>query len=360
MVIQSGRDSIPNKQDRLHTSNRRNRRAMVDKRGIAEPLSSASPLSHTHKAEPIYLGVDVSKAWLDIADTKGRRARVANEDDAIRSAFAGPWAGGAYIVCEATGGYERALMRVARDLQLPLRRIHPSRARAFGQATAKLAKTDALDAQMLAKFAAFTVTEPWDPTPTQSHQELADMVSRLTQLKDLHHSEVCRAQMDISAAIRQSLAAMIDTIKAQIDAMQKAIDAWIAAHPRLRENAKILRSCKGIGPQSAQAILAMLPEIGTLNRRKVAALVGVAPITKTSGSSIKSASITGGRKALRDSLFMAALTASQHNPTFKTFYDRLRAKGKPHKVALIAVLRKLIITLNAMIHAKKMFEPLLT
>ena len=360
MVTQLVRVSITNKSDRSNTPDRPNRRAIPDKCPIAEPLSSVPPLSQTREPEPVFIGVDVSKAWIDIADTKGRRARVANEDEAIRSAFTGPWVSCAHIVCEATGGYERALMRVARDLGLPLRRVHPNRARAFGQATAKLAKTDALDAQMLAKFAAFTVDEPWEPSPAPNHQELADMVSRLTQLKALHQSEVCRAQMDVPVAIRRSIAAMTATIKAQIDAMQDAIDALIAADPDLRENAKLLRSCKGIGPQSAQAILALLPEIGTLNRRKVAALVGVAPITKTSGSSVKSASIKGGRKALRDILFMAALTASKHNPTFKTFYDRLRASGKPHKVALIAVLRKLITTLNAMIHSQKVFNPALT
>ena len=311
-------------------------------------------------ADPVFIGADVSKGWIDIADTQGRKVRVANEYGAIGAAFAGAWSQCVNLVCEATGGYERTLMRVALDRGLPLRRVHPSRARAFGQATSRLAKTDALDAQMLARFAAFTLNEPPAPLPSQAAQALADMVSRLTQLSDLRQSESCRAQQAAGAAIRKSTDAVLKVLERQIEAMQQAIDAFIAQDPALSRNAAILRSCKGVGPKSAQAILAMLPEIGQLNRRKIAALVGVAPITKRSGSSINHASITGGRKALRDILFMAALTASKHNPVFNSFYERLRANGKPHKLALIAVLRKLVITLNAMISSRQTFRLALT
>jgi transposase len=311
-------------------------------------------------AVPALVGVDVSKSWVDFADTHGRKERVANEYEPLKAALLGPWSNCANLVCEATGGYERVLMRVAREVGAPLRRVHPNRARAFGQATGRLARTDPLDALTLAKFAAFTVDEPWAPLPDAKAVELADMVSRLTQLTDLHQSEACRLKMPVGPAIKTSILAVMKTIKAQIDAMQQAIDAFVAADPVLSENAKILRSCKGIGPKSAQAILGLLPEIGTLNRRKIAALVGVAPIDKSSGSSIHHASIAGGRKSLRDILFMAALTASKHNPTFKVFYDRLRASGKPHKVALIAVLRKLITTLNAMINSRQTFDSALT
>lgn len=311
-------------------------------------------------AEPLFVGVDVSKDWIEIADTQGRALRVVNEEAAIAAAFSGPWSTCANMVCEATGGYERALMRVAKQRGLPLRRVHPNRARAFGQMTAKPAKTDALDARMLARFAAFTAHEPRPALPDARTQELADMVSRLNQLTDLHQSESCRVQQAATAKTKASIKAVLKVIAAQIDAMQEAIDAFIADDPTLSQNVRIMRSCKGVGPKSAQAILAMLPEIGALNRRKIAALVGVAPITRASGSSVNHASIKGGRKALRDILFMAALTASKHNPVFKTFYERLRASGKPHKLALIAVLRKLITTLNAMINSQQMFKIALT
>jgi transposase len=298
----------------------------------------------------------VSKSWIDIADTCGRALRVANDETAIAAAFKGHWPSCTDMVCEATGGYERALMRVAKQRGLPLRRVHPNRARAFGQMTARLAKTDALDARMLAEFAAFTASEPRQPLPTAPSLELADMVSRLGQLTDLHQSETCRIKLAEGARIKASITAVLKVIKAQIDAMQDAIDAFIAQDPTLSQNLKLLRWCKGVGPKSAQAILAMAPEIGALNRRQIAALVGVAPITRASGSSIHYASITGGRKALRDILFMAAMTASKHNPTFKVFYERLRANGKPHKLALIAVLRKLVTTLNAIISSRQPFK----
>ena len=160
--------------------------------------------------------------------------------------------------------------------------------------------------------------------------------------------------------IKASIAAVLEVVKAQIDAIQHAIDAFIADDPTLRQNAKLLRSCKGVGPKSAQAILAKLPEMAPSTAARSPLSSGIAPITKASGSSIHHASITGGRKALRDILFMAALTASKHNPTFKVFYERLRANGKPHKLALVAVLSKLVTTLNAIIKSRQPFKIALT
>jgi len=331
----------------------RSRGTAGGKRIPAKPLSSERAAHDPAPVKPRFVGVDVSKSWIDIADASGGKERVANQARAIAAAFRGRWSDCTSIVCEATGGYERALMDVASAQGLPLRRAHPNRVHAFARASCGLAKTDALDAKMLAKFAAFTADEPAQPLPSAKTRELAAMVARIVQLTDLHQSETCRSKMEPVAAVKASLAG-------QIKAMQKAIDAFVAADPILKENAAILRSCKGVGPKSAQAILAMLPEIGTLDRRKIAALVGVAPITRSSGSSINAASITGGRKALRDILFMAALSASSHNPTFKAFYDRLRADGKPHKLALVAVIRKLIVTLNAMVKTRQTFKNALT
>lgn len=330
------------------------------KRLLAKPLSSDLAAPAACEVKPRFVGVDISKSWIDIADTAGRKQRVTNEASAIDAAFAGPWSDCAVIVCEATGGYEHAFMDVAEAQGLALRRAHPNRVHAFARASCGLAKTDDLDAKMLAKFAAFTADEPARPLPSAKARKLAALVARLVQLTDLSQSEICRAKMEPAAAIKASIEAVLQILGLQIKAMQQAIDAFIAADPVLKANNAILRSCKGVGPKSAQAILAMLPEIGTLDRRKIAALVGVAPITRSSGSSINAASITGGRKALRDILFMAALSASSHNPTFKAFYNRLRADGKPHKLAIVAVIRKLVVTLNAMVKTGKTFENALT
>lgn len=330
------------------------------KRLLAKPLSSKRPAQPPCRIAPRFVGVDVSKSWLDIADTAGNKQRVANEGSAIAAAFAGAWSNCAVVVCEATGGYERALMEVAQAQGLPLRRAHPNRVHAFAKASCGLAKTDALDAKMLARFAAFTADEPASRLPSAQTRELAAMVARVVQLTDLRQSETCRSKMEPVAAVKASLLAVLQILGEQIKAMQKSIDAFVAADPVLKANDAILRSCKGVGPKSAQAIMAMLPEIGTLDRRKIAALVGVAPITRSSGSSINAASITGGRKALRDILFMAALSASSHNPTFKAFYDRLRADGKPHKLALVAVIRKIVVTLNAMVKTRQNFKSALT
>ncbi len=330
----------------------------IDYRANAAP--DAGPPASPPFAKPLFVGIDVSKSWVDIADSSGGKQRVSNETASLTAALKKYRPACVNMVCEATGGYERALMQVAAKLGLPLRRVHPNRARAFGQATGQLGKNDALDAKMLEKFAAFTASEPPTPLPSAQTQELAAMVSRLNQLTDLRQSETCRAEQAGDGRIKASISAMLKVINAQIDAMQEAIDTFIAADPTLSENARLVRSCKGVGPKTVQAILALLPEIGTLNRRKIAALVGVAPITCKSGSSIHHASIAGGRKPLRDILFMAALSASAHNPTFKAFRDRLKASGKPHKLVLVAVMRKLITTLNAIIKSRQPFKTSLT
>lgn len=324
-------------------------------------LAHRQPGSKVLSAGPLCVGIDVSKDWLDIAVTSGQSLHIPNTAAAIEAALAASWARNCRnMVCEATGGYERVLMQVAAERGLPLRRIHPNRARAFAQATARLAKTDKLDAQVLARFAAFTAGEPAPPLPAARTQTLAALVSRLNQLTDLRQAESCRAKQAPDACIKASIDAVLAVLDVQIETVQRAIDHLIASDRTLAQKASLIRSCKGIGPKSTQAILALLPEIGGLDRRKIAALVGVAPLTRKSGSSIDHANIAGGRKPLRDILFMAALSASAHNPTFKAFRDRLRANGKPHKLIITAVIRKLIVTINAMIKSGTSFRAALT
>ena len=199
---------------------------------VARRRSASTDLSAV--AGPLCIGVDVSKDWLDIADTAGRAVRIANTVAAIAEALAGPWSQGCRaMVCEATGGYERPLMQVAAQLGLPLRRVHPNRARAFATAAARLAKTDAIDARMLARFAAFIADEPARPSPAPQTQTLAALVSRLDQLSDLRQSESCRAHQAHEASVKASIGAVIEVLDSQIDAIQHASDALIASDPIL-------------------------------------------------------------------------------------------------------------------------------
>ena len=211
---------------------------MVTSRGLASTDLSVA-------AGPLCIGIDVSKDWLDIADTAGRALRIANTVGAITEALAGPWSQGCRaMVCEATGGYERPLMRVAAQLGLPLRRVHPNRARAFAQARKARPKTDAIDARMLARFAAFIADEPARPLPAPQTQALAALVSRLDQLGDLRQSESCRAQQTNEACVKASIGAVIEVLDSQIGAIQQAIDVLIASDPCLSEKAGLLRVAK--------------------------------------------------------------------------------------------------------------------
>jgi transposase len=245
-------------------------------------------------ASPVFLGADVSKAWVDLSDTRGRSLRVANTIEALSAALAtADWRGAcANLVCEVTGGYERPLIAAATALALPIRRIHPSRARAFARAKAKLAKTDRIDAAVLAALAAFTADEPVPPLPGPGQRALTELMTRLTQLKDQRQAEQCRAERSESPIVRRSIAASLALLDDQIAEISAALDATIAADTVLARTATLLRTCKGVGPETCRALLAFLPELGSLNRRTVAALVGVAPITCHSGSSIRSAAIT--------------------------------------------------------------------
>lgn len=307
----------------------------------------------------IFLGVDVSKSWIDVADLQGRHKRVLNDEVTIASLFVETWAPEQCerVVCEATGGYERPLMRVAARLKLPLLRVNPTRAHSFAKAFGGHAKTDKIDARKLAAYAATVRVDECTPLPTESQQRLQNLVHRLRQIKAMHHEETCRIKQTDDRFIRSSIETLLATLGEQMKHTQKAIEEAIKMDPVLSRKNDLLRSCKGIGPQSAQAILALLPEIGTIDRKKIAALVGVAPITRKSGSSLDTAHIHGGRKALRDILYMASVTASVSNPVFKQTYARLRANGKPAKLALAAVMRKMIVTLNAMLKTDTFWSP---
>lgn len=295
-----------------------------------------------------WIGIDVAKTWLDVArsDTEAVE-RYANTAAGITQVLAlladdGP----AGIVLEASGGYEQAAVTHLGAAGLPVAVINPERARSFARALGTRAKTDALDARMLAHFGARMQPEP-RPQPEETSTALGDLVTRRRQLQEMLVAEQNRHER-ASARLRPGIEAHLDWLRQQLAELEQEIAQVIAADAVLAAKATALRSIPGIGPVVAATLLGALPELGTLTRQEVAALVGVAPINRDSGGRTGVRAIAGGRVAVRCPLYMAALTASRCG-TFKPFYDRLRAAGKPPKVALVALMRKLVVVANALL-----------
>ena len=308
----------------------------------------------------IVYGVDVSKDWIDVALTDRRVVRVAMEKAALAALALDAKAAGAEVLFEATGSYDLPLRRALGAADVAFRRVNPARARHFALSQGSGAKTDAVDALMLRRMGMALSGDP-DQLLSKTAQELKDLHSRRRQLtQDRKRERTRRHQaeaVEVLASVT-SVLAMLDTEIARFDAL---IAALIAADPALAEKAAHLRSMPGVGPVTVAALLAECPELGQVSDKEIAALAGLAPMANSSGqrdgrTSSDRRQIRGGRKTLRDVLFMAGLTACRCNPTLRAFHDRLKAKGKAPKQAIIAVTRKLLIILNAMIRTQKPYE----
>ena len=312
-------------------------------------------------ASSVVVGIDVAKAHVDVwvLGAKLEAQRFDNEAEA-HSALAATLKplGVALVLMEATGGYEAALACALQAVGLPVAVVNPRQARDFAKSMGQLAKTDRIDARMLAEFAA-TLARRDDlasfirPLADAQQQALAAMVTRRRQLVAMMLSERQRLQLAI-AVVRPSIEAMIEAIRKQLDEVEAQMVGHVQAH--YAELDKLLRSASGIGPVASATLIAELPELGKLNRREIAALVGVAPMANDSGNTKGRRRVQGGRFEIRRVLYMATLTATRHNPAIKTFYDRLLAAGKLPKVALIACMRKLVTALNAMVKTNKPWD----
>ena len=305
----------------------------------------------------IAVGIDVAKAQLDIAveptgatwtvpRSRGGLRRLQEHLQARRPTR---------IVLEASGGYERLVVATLTAAGLPVVRVNPRQIRDFARAHGTLAKTDRLDAQVLARFAA-EVRPPLRPQPSAVVQDLQDLSRRRRQLvqhraaeqQRRHHD---RAHLDLGF---DPVAAALNAALAQID---RQLAALVQAEPTLRARATWLRSIPGIGPVAAATLLAELPELGRCSRQQIAALVGVAPFNRDSGAWRGRRSCWGGRAQVRTALYMAALTAARRNPHIQAFYQRLIAAGKPAKVALVACMRKLLVLCNALCRTQTTWDP---
>jgi transposase len=301
--------------------------------------------------DKIFIGIDVSKEHLDIfVHPLSTRARVDNGAKSIAKWLKINAPSGAIVVFEATGGYERTLQKsLKKRPDLLPQRIHPAQVKSFARAFGKQAKTDAIDAEMLARAAQQLGDSLHNTVAEENIQELRDLLARKAQLQDILHGEQCRAKLaELSKTVLADLQSNIDGLKKRIIAITEAAKKLVEKNKLLKEKAKRLQAVVGVGEQVAMTTIAFLPELGQVNRKKIAALAGLAPITRQSGKGAGKAHIRGGRQPLKKALYMAALVGIRYNETLNAFYQSLLAKRKPKMVALIATARKLLIHLNAL------------
>ena len=307
------------------------------------------------KEELVYLGVDIAKAYLDAALGNEKR-RFSN--DALGHRQLINWIkqmlAPVQVICEPSGGYERALVRVLARAGVKISLVPANRVRQFARAAGILAKTDRIDAKLLCAFA--EAMQPGTISASQLEQEhLRELESQRRHLTHLLVMEQNRAARMSDLCVCKLNRRLINQIKKQIEQLDLLIEAQIKASPELSTKAQKLTAISGVGARTAALLLAQMPELGQLNRREVAALVGVAPFNRDSGRMRGKRAIYGGRRPVRHGLYMAALVAARHNPILRGFYLRLRAAGKPAKVALIATMRKLLIVLNSALKADPLY-----
>ena len=296
-----------------------------------------------------FIGIDVSKAYLDLAVHEPAQTwQVENTAPGIAALLVQLQAlHPTLIVLEASGGYELVVVAELAAAHLPVVVTNPRRVRNFARATGRLAKTDRLDAQLLAHFAAALRPE-LRPLPSADEEHLTALLTRRRQIVDMLTMEQNRLHT-VRATLRQDIEEHLTWLRTQLAKLDREIDEFIHGAPLWSDKDALLQSVPGVGPVTASTIVGLLPELGSLNRQEIAALVGLAPIAKESGKKQGKRRIFGGRAPVRSVLYMAALSACMHNPVIKRFYEHLLAQGKPKKVALTACMRKLLVILNAML-----------
>ena len=304
-----------------------------------------------------YIGMDISKAQLDVAEAGRKKTWAFNNNrqgigelvklmKRIKPVL---------IVVEASGGLEQAVVRALYLVQMPIAIVNPTRIRNFARATGQLAKTDQIDARVISQFAQ-AVRPQVRPLRSVEEEHLDALVTRRRQIVDTITAEKNR-RSTTHPALQARLEKHIRWLEKERDSLEKAIEDFIQEKAEWKEKAAILRSVSGVGPVTTSTLLAELPELGTRNRKQIAALVGVAPINKDSGPKKGKRRVFGGRASVRRTLYMATLVATRTNPVIRDFYERLLKSGKERKVALTACMRKLLTILNAMIRSMRTWQP---
>jgi transposase len=297
-----------------------------------------------------FVGIDISKTQLDLAvHGAGAPWQVAYDQAGLKQVVAQLRAlAPTLIVVEATGGLETRLVSALVAASLPVAIVNPRQVRAFAHAAGILAKTDRLDAQVLAHFAATMQPTP-RPQPDAATQQLSAVLARRQQVVDMLTAEKNRLPQQVEPALRKRLQVHITWLTREVERTEQELTQLIQQSPAWQAQDELMQSAKGVGPILSQTLLAEVPELGQLNRKQMAALIGVAPFNQESGGYRGKRRIWGGRARVRAVLYMGALVATRFNPVIKAFYERLLAAGKEKKVALTACMRKLLTILNAMV-----------
>lgn len=299
------------------------------------------------KEQKVYVGIDVAKANLDVAWAE-ESWRVTN-DAAGRSALVkrlSQIGGSVQVICEASGGYERGLLQALHRSAIKVSLVQATRVRQYARASGIWAKTDSIDAGLLCRFGQAihpTATPPLDP----QQEQLRELETQRRHLSRLLVAQKNRSAQLTQSALLKLSKSLRHQIQKQLDTIDRLIGQLIAQSDELSAKAQKLTAVTGVGPRTAALLLAQMPELGELNRREAAALAGLAPFNRDSGTARGKRAIFGGRRAVRSGLYMAALVATRHNPILADFYHRLRSAGKPPKLALTATMRKLLIVLNS-------------
>ena len=307
--------------------------------------------------EPVFVGIDVSKDRLDVHVRPGGEVFVVSRDGRGLEELVGRLQelGPTRVAVEATGGFETIVAAAVAGAALPLAVVNPAQVRHFAQAVGKRAKTDPIDAGVIAHFAEAVRPVP-RTLPDEAARLLAELVGRRRQIIDMIVAERQREKRATNVRVRKSLARHLAMLEKELDAIDQDINTLVRGSPLWRVKEDLLASVPGIGKTLARTLLAELPELGSLDRRHIASLAGLAPYTRQSGRWRGRSMIAGGRSAVRSASFMAALVASRHNPPLKDFYLRLICAGKPKMVALIAVARKLLTILNAILRDNRPWQ----
>src|SRR5437773_3306920 len=292
----------------------------------------------------VYVGVDVSKAYLDVAWAE-RSRRFANNKSGLNALMKWIRQSPVHLICEASGGYERGLLEAAEQNAIKLSLVQANRVRQYARAAGILAKTDKVDARVLCAFGTAMQPKPLASLSMQQKQ-LRELEAQRRHLSRMVVSEQNRLAQLKNKQLQRLTRSLLATLKRQMAAIDARIAAVIVQDQTLDEKAQKLTAIVGVGTRTAVLLLAQMPELGTLNRAQAAALAGLAPFNRDSGTLRGKRIIFGGRRALRCGLYMAALVAAHRNRILRDFYQRLRAKGKPHKVPLTAVMQKLLLALN--------------